>query len=839
MELKFQKQYKVEGYSKLLIPVKYIPKKIREWSTYIELTFENFMHSPPIRIELKGRCVELPISVEKKIYDMEICLMNNTYRDELVFSNSGSTAMKVQVVIPKETRQFIQLNPSFGYIQAHSKLNVWIKLNLSPEFPQMCVKYRQSEGEYLIPIQLVCSDQRLPVNFDLRVRVTTNKLSMEPKMIDFGMLYQDTAKKVEIGFENNSNLPQYLYFYPLPKTVTYEPAQIPLAILPNESITVGFVYRAYEVRKEEDFIRAKVVTGNISVNQIKLPYKASVIKCPLKFSSLKIDYPALQIGETASHLVLVKNYSPITYICEFFLPYFEICGLKISPMVFRLQKGKAIEISVEFTAQMRKLMSATVRELTEIAAANPELNFTLKKKMLIDAATAAMLPEEPVDDKTKKGGKAADKKPAAPPEKKKTKKELEEEEERKKKDEEDKRIRELELEKQREEEERKFNSDFELMKLGGQVKDFEENGFISQHYKWLVPCYFKPEDEPETARSAMYLEVTTVTTSKVLIADKGDINFGEIAVGFRKVEELLITNLGKTQAVLHMDLLPLLGGFTVLNALKSIPPGKTRNVVVQFEPYNQQEFQKTESKKLFNEQTTASEEYKQTMTVKSGQSSVSIKLKGTSVKPEVTINPEDGLLNLGAILPGEKMERTFDIKNVSNFSLDYNLQIMSTGLARTDGREAFLYVPSKGTIKAGETIQIRLIFNPDRVSEQYYNLIKIDVPNQKTERRLWVKGVCYPRQAFVSHFKPFEFPKPNELPATIEKPLDFVRVKDSMHIIGSEVKLILLAFPKLTDSQASKDNPLLEKKIVIGSCKLNDPKLEKPVNYELILFVSF
>lgn len=253
-ELRFQKMFKVEGYSSLSIPIKYIPKHIRQWSTVIELCFENFMHSPPIRVELRGRCVDLPISVDKKVYDMQICLMDNTYREELVFINSGANPMKVQVVIPKETKQFIQLNPSFGYIQAYSNLNIWLKLAINSEFPTMCAKYKRGDGEYMIPIQLICSEQRLPVNLDLRVRVTTNKIVVEPRSIDFGIMYQDTAKKVELDFENTSDLPQQIYFYPLPKTVTYEPAQVPVAILPGEVFKVSFVYRAYEIRKEEDYI---------------------------------------------------------------------------------------------------------------------------------------------------------------------------------------------------------------------------------------------------------------------------------------------------------------------------------------------------------------------------------------------------------------------------------------------------------------------------------------------------------------------------------------------------------------------------------------------------------
>ena len=118
----------------------------------------------------------------------------------------------------------------------------------------MCAKYKRGDGEFIIPIQLICSEQRLPVNFDLRVRVTSNKIVIDPRFIDFGIMYQDTAKKIDLDFENTSDLSQELYFYPLPKTITYEPAQIPISILPGEMFKISFVYRAYEIRKEEDYI---------------------------------------------------------------------------------------------------------------------------------------------------------------------------------------------------------------------------------------------------------------------------------------------------------------------------------------------------------------------------------------------------------------------------------------------------------------------------------------------------------------------------------------------------------------------------------------------------------
>jgi hypothetical protein len=52
-ELRFAKLFKVEGYSKYLLKVRYVPQVVREWHTEIEVSFENFMHSPPIRVALR------------------------------------------------------------------------------------------------------------------------------------------------------------------------------------------------------------------------------------------------------------------------------------------------------------------------------------------------------------------------------------------------------------------------------------------------------------------------------------------------------------------------------------------------------------------------------------------------------------------------------------------------------------------------------------------------------------------------------------------------------------------------------------------------------------------
>jgi hypothetical protein len=52
---------------------------------------------------------------------------------------------------------------------------------------------------------------------------------------------------------------------------------------------------------------------------------------------------------------------------------------------------------------------------------------------------------------------------------------------------------------------------------------------------------------------------------------------------------------------------------------------------------------------------------------------VSVNLKGTGVRPEVTITPEEGLITFSNILVGETTERSFVITNVSSFPVNFEL----------------------------------------------------------------------------------------------------------------------------------------------------------------------
>ena len=53
----------------------------------------------------------------------------------------------------------------------------------------------------------------------------------------------------------------------------------------------------------------------------------------------------------------------------------------------------------------------------------------------------------------------------------------------------------------------------------------------------------------------------------------------------------------------------------------------------------------------------------------------------------------------------------------------------SRGIQNLNGQENISFIPSEAIIDAKKEIEIKIQFKPDRVSDKYFNLIVIDVPN--------------------------------------------------------------------------------------------------------------
>jgi hypothetical protein len=232
-----------------------------------------------------------------------------------------------------------------------------------------------------------------------------------------------------------------------------------------------------------------------------------------------------------------------------------------------------------------------------------------------------------------------------------------------------------------------------LKQLGGVVFEFDkENEFNrTQHFEWLLPVYFRPSDNTEPDAKSLFLQVRTTTVKRTLIPTPDVMDFGEVPVAFKKTKEILIKNVGNMDETLNLQSLTPFGGFSVLNAMRTIKPGETKPIVIQFEPLAQQIYE--ERVVMFSDHTM-----------------VSVNLKGTGVRPEVNIMPQDGLIYFGNVLVGESFEKSFTIKNISSFPVNFNLVSQVSGVENVKKKLPFILIPSTGTINSKSDYEVKVVF---------------------------------------------------------------------------------------------------------------------------------
>lgn len=349
----------------------------------------------------------------------------------------------------------------------------------------------------------------------------------------------------------------------------------------------------------------------------------------------------------------------------------------------------------------------------------------------------------------------------------------------------------------------------------------------------------------------MYVSARTTCVRRSLIPNVETLEFGEIPVLLKQTQEILIKNIGNVEQTLKMETMTPYGGFSVINALRTVKPGETKSIIVQFEPFSQQIYE--EDLKIFTAQTM-----------------VSIKLKGIGVRPEVGISIPDGLLSFGNIIANEQQVKTFNVRNVSGFPVKFELNSKISGVENHSLLTPFTLIPAHGQIEAMKEYEVKIIFQPDHESDHFFNILLVDVPNQKEEKEIFMRGWCYSRQVFVREFEPFEWKPISALRQKFEEPLEQIAIqtakRKALDAAGAQAadtgkggkaasvqidpnsiprKRIVLTYKRDEEVEEISDNEQFLKeqnrvrKILIGNCKMMDTKMEKNGAYELTAGVSF
>lgn len=77
-------------------------------------------------------------------------------------------------------------------------------------------------------------------------------------------------------------------------------------------------------------------------------------------------------------------------------------------------------------------------------------------------------------------------------------------------------------------------------------------------------------------------------------------------------------------------------------------------------------------------------------------------MRGRGIRPEVSLTPENGILALGGVIVDESVEKTFKLKNLTEFDITFNLRTMREGISNKDNITSITYTPKEGVIEGNK-----------------------------------------------------------------------------------------------------------------------------------------
>jgi hypothetical protein len=165
----------------------------------------------------------------------------------------------------------------------------------------------------------------------------------------------------------------------------------------------------------------------------------------------------------------------------------------------------------------------------------------------------------------------------------------------------------------------------------------------------------------------------------------------------------------------------------------------------------------------------------------------------------------------------------------------FNLETKVEGVGNKLKLVPFTLVPATATVKAHSDYPVKIIFQPDHLSNYYFNIMLLDIPNQVRPKNIYARGWCYSRQLFAREHEPFEWKPFEKLKRKYEDPLKLICAQSA--VPQAPKQRIVLEFAREEDINFN-DTPYEKEKnkfrrIVVGSCRLLDNKLEKNGTYEI------
>ena len=696
----------IAPYASTEIPLTYRPRNPGNSLGLLQLVFGNDgTDAPAVEVSIYGEGVKVPIYVERETIDFRTCVFGDLFRDDLVLVNRGKTALQVQLKVPPELHGNLEFIPTMGFVQARANFKVGMKLHSAEDLLLRCKRF-VNDDMLEIPIRVLVPDQALPVYFLLKAQLTTSELvftvdGVVTSALDFGTCPINAARAIPLEIYNPSALATRFGFLPLPKELDVQPGDGLGTILPGETISREVLFAPIAGTK----VRLDLVCRTTLNRRFVLKATGRGIEPTLQLSSTSVMLPATAEGDTSQADVVVKNASSVPRSFQLDVPEgSEATGhLKVSPLVGTLQPGEAVRVLVEYTAPLKP--------------PDPE-------------------PEEEGEGEGEgEGGEGGEAEVAAPAEAEAG--------------------GEAEAEDEGAGEGEGEGGDIEEGAEGEEGVEAEEVPEPwSVHQQLTLTCFVKAEGKAYMPEDTLYLGVETAAVRALLLLGNGRVRqklqFGAVPVGQLQMQSVMVRN--QTDLEVQLDALPLdpTGPFSLLNALPKLPPHGAEELQVRFLPTNEFTF----------------EEH---LVISAAGTTLRATLQGRGVAPTLEVRgeqSEDGktekdvpvveiggaettLLHLGDCLVGDEASGAVDILNTSQFALRLLLTPLASGHANLGPLPPLDVSPTEATVEAGKRLRVNARFAPDHAGEDFFELLKVEVPNQEGGQTLMLRGRAWACAGYV------------------------------------------------------------------------------------------
>ncbi|XP_052267472.1 cilia- and flagella-associated protein 74-like isoform X2 [Dreissena polymorpha] len=753
--------------------------------------------SESISIRALGSAIDVPVWVERQSVDLKICLLDRLYQDTIIVNNRATTALRLKFEVCKELRNHLELLPKTGYIQAQSQFSAQLKfLPRASLFEEGGRYFDKETGVLEAPMTIRVADQTAPVPFTVSAVVTNSDMEFDVQDIDFGCCTIYESNKTTIKLTNKSILPQEFGFVGHPDYVEVQPNDGFGTLLPLETIELDVIFSP---KKARDF-KFELNCKSIINREFKIQCKGVGVYPPLELSNQVIHFAATSLYDVStaslhvvnSHTSMNEFTHPVPRIgkgeiapvgptsFEFVVP--KGAPVTISPSVGTIQPGEKCRVEVRFAPTLNE--ADVVKEAIRMATRQMELQ---AEKEYQEAMKRQKEAEESLAmERYKKSAPAAGGKKGAPAAAKgaPTK--------------------------------GKATPGNTMLTVSGpspvsppKPEDITKDstayasavGSLLRHFRGkfqslTVPCYVasgettNPGELPYSIHNTLYVELhcPTVKPSLVVISDSGKTttHFGDVSLGQNIFKSVTIQNISSKTVELSSSVLDTNGPFQVVNAFRVLPPDATHTMLLSFTP-------------------SAGRVFQEVLSVHCETGSLHVTLMGKGVSPLVSLSPnvaENGVMDMGSVLAGEYLEKTFKMQNTSSLSIKYSIKLESLSLLRhahaqelpkflagksntlvgvqnNNGHNVFDLVPAEGCIEPGGSVEITATFSPDHASDLYSDGVKIELFGKEESQSFQIKGTGKSKIMFIEGGDPL---KPD---------LESLAVKLTPHIEEEDLKLIL------------------------------------------------